>query len=405
MNYKNLAVIAGVAMTAAVGAYLVGINQGGESDVAPQQASTPAPQAVAPHAAGTMPAPGRGGVGSDRFVQFSIGNRNVKSMASDGDIVWIGTSMGVIRYDTKTDQHVVHNVENGSLLSNGVFHVSKLGEKILVGTYGGGMSVLDKKSGKWSNYNIPQGLADQFVYDVEVMDNGDVWLATWSGANLIRGGNLDDASKWVTYTVKNTNGGLPNDWVYGLEKAKDGGIWIGTEGGLAHFKDGKWVKWAHKEGLGAPIEVVRKDIKLSNDPGMASKHHARQKQEQGLGNVDIPYNPNYIISMAVDRDGVIWCGTWGAGLARYDGRSWKNYTVKDGLPANHVFMLHVDNKGTLWVGTNHGMAKYLGEGKGFSVRGTADGLFSDNVFSMTEGNDGSTWIGSFGGVSRIKDFN
>lgn len=398
MKINTLTLIMGVTVASGGGAYILAKLQGLDEQAA--QVAAPAVTApAAPHAANNAAMM----AGSDRFVHYSVGNRNVKSMAADGDTIWVGTSMGVVRYDTRTDQSKIYSVESGSLLSNGVFHVSRYKDKLLVGTYGGGMSVMDLKTEKWANYNIPQGLADQFVYDVQVMDNGDVWIATWSGANLIKGGDFDDASKWVTYTVKNTNGGLPNDWVYGLEKAKDGGLWLGTEGGLAHYKDGQWRKWAHKDGLGAPLELVKSDIKLDNDPGMASKHHARQKEEQGLGHVDIPYNPNYIISMAVDRNGVIWNGTWGAGLARFDGKKWQNFTVKDGLPANHIFMLYLDPEGALWIGTNRGLAKYMGEGKGFSILSTTDGLFSDQVFSMVKAQDGSSWVGSFGGVAHIKN--
>lgn len=417
MNLKTL----GIVMVVSAGAAAVAYNMGTKQATAPatQEQSPPAtaaqqPVPAAQPATAPQPMPGQGPVDLsgqmpsnhptyDRFTHFQVGNRNVKSIIADGDFVWIGTSGGVVRYNIKTEEHTMFNVDSGALLSNGVFHVSKLGEKIVVGTYGGGMSVLNPKTSQWKNYNIPQGLADQFVYDVLQAKNGDVWIATWSGANRIKGGDLDDPKKWETFTVKNTNNGLPNDWVYGLEEGKNGDIWIGTEGGLALYRNGTWKQWAHGQGLGAPYEQVKKDISVTTDPGSASKHHARQKMEQGLEDVNIAYNPNYIISMAVDGQGNVWCGTWGGGLSRFDGKNWKTFTVTDGLPANHIFMLYIDEKGTLWVGTNHGMARYNGEGKGFAVKTQVDGLYSDNVFSMATASDGSTWVGSFGGVAQIRD--
>ena len=68
--------------------------------------------------------------------------------------------------------------------------------------------------------------------------DGDVWIATWSGANRIRGGKLRDRCKWELHTVENTKGGLPNDWVYGLAEGKNGSVWLATEGGLARFARG-----------------------------------------------------------------------------------------------------------------------------------------------------------------------
>jgi len=334
-----------------------------------------------------------------RFTHFRVGNRNVKSIFADGEDVWVGTSGGVIRYNTRTDKHRMYDVKSG-LLSNGIFHVSKMDGKIVVGTYGGGMSLYDKYKDTWETFNIPDGLGDAFIYDVLKMSNGDVWIATWSGANRVRKGELKNRKQWDLYTVENTKSGLPNDWVYGLAEGKNGEVWFATEGGLARFKDGQWMNWAHADGLGADFEKVKADIRFENDPAKVSSHHARQKVEQGLEDVNIAYNPNYIVALLVDSDGNVWCGTWGGGLARFDGEKWENYTVADGLPANHVFMLHQDKQKRIWIGTSNGISLFDGSiFKNYSVK---DGLFSNNVFSMDIDNKGEKWIGSFGGVTRIK---
>jgi ligand-binding sensor domain-containing protein len=333
-----------------------------------------------------------------QYTHFRVGNRNIKAIVPDGNLMWVGTSGGVIRYDTSTDDYRLFDVRSG-LLSNGVFHLSKLDGKLAVGTYGGGLSMLDPATGTWENFNIQHGLADSFVYDVLKTASGDIWIATWSGANRVRGARLDDRSSWELYTVENTGGGLPNDWVYGLAEDRDGTVWMATEGGLARFSNGQWQNWNHEDGLGAAYDQVRDQIEFTRDPAKFSSHHARQKAEQGLGQVDIAYNPNYIVALLVGEDGVVWCGTWGGGLARFDGKDWRNYTVSDGLPANHVFMLTRGENGSIWVGTSKGLAR-LRDGA-FEVFTTADGLFADYVFSMARDEQGTFWIGSFGGVARI----
>lgn len=340
-----------------------------------------------------------------KFAHFRVGQRNVKGMLADGDEVWVGTSGGVIRYDLKTNDYKLYDVKNNSLISNGVFHVSKLGGKIMVGTYGGGLSVYTPETDQWQNYNIPDGLADQFVYDIVEADNGDYWIATWSGVNRVPNGDFSDTSKWETFTVENTQGGLPNDWVYSVAAGKDGDIWFATEGGLALYRNKQWTNWQHDAGLGAPYEKVKDDVAFSNDPAESSKHHAQQKAEQGLSDIKVGYNPNYIVSMIVDEDGVVWAGTWGAGLSRFDGKTWKTYTVKEGLPGNHIFMLHKSPGGEMWIGTNKGLARQNANENGFRVMTKADGLFANNVFSLAEASDGSLWVGSFGGVARITDYN
>ena len=390
-----------VLAVAALAAALAGSYQLGRS--AAPAAAAPVPAAAEAPRAMHVPAQREGTVGSDpaqRFTHFRVGNKNVKRLFADGDVVWVGTSGGAVRYDTRSDAYKLYDTTSG-LLSNGVFYVGRIDGRLAVGTYGGGLSLLDPKTERWQTYNVPEGLGDAFVYDVLKARNGDLWIATWSGVNRIRGGDLADRSKWELHTVASTGGGLPNDWVYGLAEGKDGEIWLGTEGGLSRYKDGRWQAWNHAQGLGADYERVKKDIAFDSDPAKVSQHHAKQKQEMGLSNVQVAYNPNYIVALAVDPDGVVWAGTWGGGLSRFDGKSWTQYTVAEGLPGNHVFMLHVDPKGVLWIGTNNGLARPKAGG-GFEVMTVNDGLFANTVFSMATGRDGTQWVGSFGGVARLR---
>ncbi|MBK6381116.1 MAG: hypothetical protein IPF72_16110 [Chitinophagaceae bacterium] len=39
---------------------------------------------------------------------------------------------------------------------------------------------------------------------------------------------------------------------------------------------------------------------------------------------------NYIFSVAEDKTGNLWFGTWG-GVSKYDGQAFTNYTEKEGL--------------------------------------------------------------------------
>lgn len=406
-NGKTIILMGIVAIAAAGVAYKLGQEQSGSPGPvasAPPAAkvspNAPSPSAAAAYPAGATTAHGAGAAAPSgvRFAHFKVGNSNVKALLADGPVLWVGTSGGVIRYDTEKDDHRLYDVRAG-LLSNGIFHLSKLDGRLVVGTYGGGLSLFDEAKDDWVNYNIQHGLGDAFIYDLLELANGDIWIATWSGANLVKGGRLDERGQWTTFTVESTGGGLPNDWVYGLAAGRDGEVWMATEGGLARFKDGQWQNWKHADGLGAPYELVREQIEFQRDPAKESSHHARQKVEMGLQGVDVAYNPNYIVALHVDSEGTVWCGTWGGGLARFDGQSWKNFTVADGLPANHVFMLEDAGNGQMWVGTSDGMARF--DGKTFKKFTTHDGLYANNVFSLAKGSDGSLWVGSFGGVAKL----
>ena len=400
MSHKTLPIAIVIIAGLVASAYWAGLNHNTRNSP-PPTVETPAANTTTETIAGKGAKQPIDLTQNPEFTHFRIGNRNVKSIFAEQDVVWVGTSGGVIRYGTETDDYRLFDIRNG-LLANGVFHVSRwTDEKMLVGTYGGGLAIYDEPKDKFEIFNVPEGLADAFVYDVLVLPDGDIWIATWSGANRVKKGHLSDPDAWQTYTVENTNGGLPNDWVYGLALGKNGEIWLATEGGLARFQDNRWDNWNHQDGQGAVYELVKADNTFGTDPATMSNHHARQKLEMGLQQLDTAYNPNYIVALEVDTDGIVWVGTWGGGLARFDGEKYVNYTVRDGLPSNHVFMLHQDQQGILWVGTSNGMVQF-NNGRFDNYLTTHEGLFSNTVFSMATQQNDLLWVGSFGGVTRLQ---
>lgn len=69
-----------------------------------------------------------------------------------------------------------------------------------------------------------------------------------------------------------------------------------------------------------------------------------------------------IYSMAQDQDGFIWFGTE-AGLSRFDGTHFKNFTLADGLPNNQIFGLYVDTKNRVWITCFKNAISYYSKGK------------------------------------------
>jgi signal transduction histidine kinase len=64
--------------------------------------------------------------------------------------------------------------------------------------------------------------------------------------------------------------------------------------------------------------------------------------------------------MLEDRNGYLWIGTHGGGLARFDGREFKVYTTRDGLLSNIVTYLKLDLNHNLWIVHPRGITKFDG---------------------------------------------
>src|SRR6266487_76642 len=65
-------------------------------------------------------------------------------------------------------------------------------------------------------------------------------------------------------------------------------------------------------------------------------------------------------AMVEDQNGYLWIGTYGGGLARFDGREFKVYTTLDGLFSNVVTSLQFDSHQNLWIVHPHGLTKFDG---------------------------------------------
>lgn len=406
MNIKQVAIVGGLVALVAVVLVMFNASEQQATNAASAQtgqneAAAESQSQTAPHA---MPDTETSAESSGiQFTHFRVGQRNVKAIHPDGPLTWVGTSGGVIRYDSRTQDYELIDNRNG-LLANGIFYVGELEGRTAVGTYGGGLSLLTTDGSEWETYNVPDGLGDAFVYDAALDANGDLWIATWSGVNRVRGGvgALDEPDQWDLYTVANTDNGLPNDWVYALAPAEDGTMWMATEGGLAAWRDGNWESWKHEDGLGAPYASVKDNLTFMDDPADVSEHHSSQKEDMGFAEVNMAYNANYVVSLELDGQGGVWTGTWGAGLSHFDGENWRTFTTDDGLPSNHVFALHRDADKILWIGTSDGLARLDGESEDFQVYTTRAGLFANLVFSIASVPDeDALWVGSYGGIARL----
>ncbi|OAI57414.1 hypothetical protein AYO49_02040 [Verrucomicrobiaceae bacterium SCGC AG-212-N21] len=106
---------------------------------------------------------------------------------------------------------------------------------------------------------------------------------------------------------------------------------------------------------------------------------------------------NGINAIEQTHDGFLWVGTSG-GLARFDGVRFRNFGLHDGLRSVRIAELVEDSQGVLWIGTTGGGLSRWDKGR-FTTFGTAEGFpTSANIISMTVDRAGSLWIGTSDGL-------
>jgi ligand-binding sensor domain-containing protein len=109
--------------------------------------------------------------------------------------------------------------------------------------------------------------------------------------------------------------------------------------------------------------------------------------------VGLAGNVAYCISQ--DKDGFIWIGTEN-GACRFDGYTFKNYTVEDGLTDNEVLEVLSDSKGRTWFVCHTGAVCYYFKGQIYNSKNDvtlqAAPKVSD-VMKLMEDPEGNIWIG------------
>lgn len=314
----------------------------------------------------------------------------VRSLEIDGTVLWVATSEGVLKIDRANGRLLRTYTTRDGMMVDYAFTVSTdPAGTTWFGTNSGGLVRVEGDRVK--TFHVPDGLADPWVYHMAYQRDGTMWVATWNGVNRY------DGTRFTTYGVQD---GLINRWVYAVGVDRDDSVWFGTEGGLNRFDGTTWQAWTHEDGLGASNTS---DLSSSLHTGVGAlrtdeRHHHNLTALDPEGRET--YNENYIFSLLIDPDGVKWIGTWGGGVARFDGRHWKNFTVEDGLAGNVVYAIAREPSGRLWFGTNHGLSTY--DGQSWHTIPSQGRYGEDAVYAVTADSEGSVWMGYRGGVSQVR---
>lgn len=108
-----------------------------------------------------------------------------------------------------------------------------------------------------------------------------------------------------------------------------------------------------------------------------------------------------ITSLLCDNNGVVWAGTFAEGLKRYDGISWKTYNAANGeLLDDYVTKIAEDIDETKWVTTDSGLVHMTGTGSEFYTSLNSD-LPDDMVRTVAIDSRGVKWVGTQNGIASF----
>jgi len=176
--------------------------------------------------------------------------------------LWIGTFQdGIFIYNTKTGryQQLTAGKGNAYINHNEIFCFKQDSKgRIWIGTNGGGVNVFDPVTKTFLKYVSNPVAADErllpvngFIRAIEEDHEGNIWVGTYGGGVAVLN---PTTQKFKLYSDKNT--GMPINRAFSLMEDRSGNMWIGTAGdGLFCFNSNrkKIVDYSSPENLPDPV--------------------------------------------------------------------------------------------------------------------------------------------------------
>ncbi|MFO0943381.1 MAG: two-component regulator propeller domain-containing protein [Pirellulales bacterium] len=182
--------------------------------------------------------------------------------------------------------------------------------------------------------------------------------------------------------------GSPSPYaVYSVYRDKQANVWFGT-GALGVLRyDGKKFDWLTSDDVNelhdGPSNGVRSIIedhegnfwfntryRYAINPSSPLQSTAASpdgifQRLPGIGSLDGKPDGEYeYLSIAKDRNDLLWIATYRHGVFCYDGKQLKHFPIMDGSKVVTLFTVYVDRAGAVWLGT-HANGAYRFNGTSF----------------------------------------
>lgn len=337
---------------------------------------------------------------------------------------WMLYTSGEIRcYEGKSlllKHHYKHNfLPTTSDGTNGHFFVDTDGDIWVYGMYKG-ILFYSQKQGKWFNYNTSSTdirLSSDIVRQVIQDNNGDFWIGTDHGGIEILSKNTHQIVE--VKTQKSNFKSLSQNSITSLFCDDLGIVWVGTfKKGICYYHESIY-KFPHinnviSDDASLPysdvncfVEDKQGNLWIGTNGGglvfqdVKTQNYKVYKHVDGENSI----SSDVVVNMFIDKDNILWLGTFEGGLCRFDGTRFTTYKYNQedstSLPNNSIWSIIQDKKDRLWIGTlGGGIALFNPTTRKFStVPNTGNVEFpSLYVSSLKQLRNGQIMIGTAIGV-------
>ncbi|UCE20088.1 MAG: SpoIIE family protein phosphatase [Gemmatimonadota bacterium] len=363
----------------------------------------------------------------------SLSYNEIRSIYEDrSGNLWIGTyGVGISKLDRSRKKFVHYRPvprNPNSVSAEIIWCIHEDKEGILwIGTHGGGLNRFDRQKNEYTHYlsdpNDHNSLSSNIVRLILEDDTGALWIGT-------HGGGITKMNKTTGKCIRylhdpNDPFSLSHNDIRGMLFDRTGTLWVGTRGGGLN-------KLEIEKNTNTPLKCIHYRHDPDNPKSISSDFIRTIYEDKegvlwigtlggGLNRFEketetfthfksdpgdsFSLSNDYVFAIHEDPAGMFWLGTWGGGLNRFDRKKkvFHHYTQEDGLPSLGVYGILEDHHGNLWLSTNNGLSRFHPKTETFRNFNVRDGLQSN------EFNGGSYFMSHsgemfFGGINGLNAF-
>jgi methyl-accepting chemotaxis protein/ligand-binding sensor domain-containing protein len=310
-------------------------------------------------------------------------------------IVWIGTeTKGLFRYNPETDQmlnFVPNKLDSRSLSDANIYslYIDRFGV-LWIGTYSQGLCKYDIYRKDFTLYKSIPGnmntMSGNVISGITSNNPNELWVGSRDGGGVNRFVFKANEEPRVFHYLNNPNdiNNIINISCLCLLQRKSGEIWIGSQGFVSRM--------------------------IPEEPG-SNKSPQVTRYPMGAWTFDL----------FEDSKGVLWGGTWGNGLWRFDDGTGQFIPFRNdpnnptSLCDNVIWSIGEDNHGNLWIGGHSEGLSIMPAGEREKAnpkfvtfryeKGNKKSLSNNTIGSICRDRSGTMWLATDKGLNKFIDKN
>lgn len=334
---------------------------------------------------------------SDNFVYGIVKDR-------EGGM-WVSTYFGGVNYACPTNSLFSFGTTDPNGHRGRV--ISRICEDpdgcVWIGTDDGGLFKY-----RWDTDSCIPELIDKDINNLNIhailAERDHLWVGTYYNGLYRKNKRNGKIDRWISFSDDISK----RESIYSIHKDMHGRIWLGTKRGIFRMENNNLIKEICLLGENSDVVEIKGDNQgniyfASLGKGLlkySSRTDSTVNVNSGLNAGDLI--PDKILSIEINND-IVWVGTGGKGLFKYDPKTGKAWQISDNRFLTNdlsIYNIILENE-NLWMTTNKGLIKYGIMAGNVMTYNVDDGLYAD-IFNNNSGilsTEGYIMIGTNGGFN------